>query len=165
VITPPGEDAADLRARIGRGEGIHVIAAELGGELHGFDLTLVEEVVSGALVHAVPDLPPALLGVTFLRGEAIPVVDIAAALGVERAAGPGALLVVGLGETRAAVAVERPGEVVEIAPGAVDPPPRMAGEGERFLLGVVRRPGGLVNLIDLAGLLRERATPERREEP
>jgi chemotaxis signal transduction protein len=165
MIAPPEGDAGDLRARIGRGERIHVIAAELGGELHGFDLALVEEVVAGALVHSVPDLPPAVLGVTFLRGDAIPVLDIAPALGVERAAGPGSLLVVGLGETRAAVAVERPGEVVEIAPGAVDPPPHAAGEGERYLLGVVRRPEGLVNLIDLAGLLRERATPERREEP
>jgi chemotaxis signal transduction protein len=144
-------------------QGVRVVVAELGGELHGFEIGLVEEVVAHATIHPLPDVPASVLGVTFLRGEPIPVIDISDALGLARLVpAGGALLIVGLGRTRAAIAVDRPGEVREIPAEAVLAAPHGQGERERYLLGVARLDEGLVNLIDLAELLRERATLEQR---
>jgi purine-binding chemotaxis protein CheW len=159
----PGEG---FRTRVERGEAVSVVGFHLGGELHGCDVRLVEEVVSRARVHPLPDLPPEVPGVFLLRGELVPLLDVAPALGMERRAGEEtAVLVVGAGETRVGIAADRLDEVMEVPADALRPPPLTGGDRDQYVVAVARLGTGLLNLIDLAELLRERTTLEMREQP
>ena len=156
---------APFRARVERGDDVRVVAFHLGGELHGCDIALVEEVVTRQRIHPLPDLPPEVRGVLLLRGEMVPVLDVADALGVYGGEGErAAVLVVGIGSTRVGVAADRMEEVLEVPPEALRPAPHTGGERDQYVVAVARMPAGLVNLIDLAELLRERTTLETREQ-
>ncbi|HEX6042785.1 chemotaxis protein CheW [Longimicrobium sp.] len=151
----------DFRALLDRGEGARAVAFRLGGELHGCDIRLVEEVVTKRAVHPLPDVPPHLLGVLLLRGEMVPVMDVAPALGLSLDAAVPSILVIGLGDARLGVAAEAVHEVLEVPADAIRPAPHTGGDRDAYVLGVARLKIGLVNLIDLAEILRERTTLDR----
>ena len=135
-----------------------VITFRLGGELHACDIHLVEEVVTKRAVHHLPDMPPRLLGMLRLRGELVPVLDVAPLLDLALGAERPPVLVVGFGETRLGVAVEKVEEVLSLTPDAYRPAPLTGGERDQYVVGVARVEGRLVNLIDLAEMLRGQTT-------
>lgn len=168
--TMPDADAAarpelDFRALLEGGAGAQAVAFRLGGELHGCDIRLVEEVVTKRAVHPLPDVPPHVLGVLLLRGEMVPVLDVAPALGLALGTRTPSILVVGMGDARIGVAAEAVHEVLEVPADAVRPAPHTGGDRDAYVLGVARLAPGLVNLIDLAEILRERTTLQSREQP
>ena len=135
-----------------------VIAFRLGGELHACDIHLVEEVVTRRGVHRLPDMPPRLLGVLRLRGELVPVLDVAPLLDLVLDAERPAILVVGFGEARLGVAADAVEEVLSLTRDAYRPAPLTGGERDQYVVGVARVEGRLVNLIDLAEMLRGQTT-------
>jgi purine-binding chemotaxis protein CheW len=161
--TAPG---MDFRALLDAGAGAQAVAFRLGGELHGCDIRLVEEVVTKRQIHRLPDVPEHVLGMLLLRGEMVPVLDVAPALGLALAdrAAP-AVLVVGMGDARIGVAAEAVHEVLDVPADAVRPAPHTGGDRDAYVVGVARLEIGLVNLIDLAEILRERTTLDSREQP
>ena len=132
-----------------------VIAFRLGGEVHACDIHLVEEVVNRPRLHPLPDMPARLLGVLRLRGELVPVVDIAPLLELELGSRTPAVLVVGIGDTRLGVAVDSAEDVLELSPADYRQPPLSGGERDQHVVGVARVQGRLLNLVDLEEMLRE----------
>jgi chemotaxis signal transduction protein len=67
-----------------------------GGRLHGLRLAQVDEVIKPPPFAELPNTPPWLRGVTKVRGEVIPIFDLAGRLGlqVSRVEGPGERVVV-----------------------------------------------------------------------
>lgn len=156
--------STEFRDLLARGDGARVVVFSLGGSLHGCDIRLVEEVVTGQRVHPLPDLPPFVVGMLLLRGEMVPVVEIAGALGAMRETGTDpALLVLETAGGRVGVAVDAVAEVAELPPGALRPSPHAGGDRDAYVAAVARTEAGLVTLIDLAELLRERTTLETGE--
>jgi purine-binding chemotaxis protein CheW len=158
-VNAPAAHPLDFPALLARGEGAQAVAFRLGGELYGCDIRLVEEVVTRRQVHPLPDVPAHLLGVLLLRGEMVPVMDVAPALGLAlRTEKAPAILVIGVGEARLGVAAEQVSEVLEVPADAIRPAPHTGGDRDAYVLGVARLQVGLVTLIDLAEILRERTT-------
>lgn len=163
---PAAGPSLDFRALLERGEGAQAVAFRLGGELHGCDIRLVEEVVTKRQIHPLPDVPAHILGMLLLRGEMVPVMDVAPALGLalaERAAP--SVLVVGMGDGRVGVAAEAVYEVLDVPADSIRPAPHTGGDRDAYVLGVARLELGLVNLIDLAEILRERTTLDSGDQP
>ena len=165
--TPPPAPTFDyrpFRERVAEDQA-QVIAFRIGGEWHACDIQLVEEVVTRRPVHRLPDMPPRLLGVLRLRGELVPVLDLSPLLELvlEDAERP-AILVVAFGETRLGVAADQVHEVLALTPDAYRPAPHTGGERDQYVAGVARVDGRLVNLIDLAEMLRAQTnlSPEDR---
>ncbi|MBB4638531.1 chemotaxis protein CheW [Longimicrobium terrae] len=159
------ETVLDFRGWLARGEGAQVVVFRLGGELHGCDIRLVEEVVTKQRIHPLPDVPAHLLGMMLLRGEMVPVVDVSAALALPLTAEQPPVLVAGLGEARIGVAVDAVFEVLDIPAESLRPAPYTGGDRDAYVVAVARMPAGLVTLIDLAEILRERTTLETGEQP
>ena len=151
------ESYRPFRERVAEDEA-QVIAFHLGGELHACDIQLVEEVVTKRRVHALPDMPPRLLGMLRLRGELVPVLDVAPLLDLALGTEHPTILVVGLGESRLGVAVDAAHDVVALTPADYRPAPHTGGDRDEYVVGVARVDGRLVSLIDLAELLREVTT-------
>ena len=152
-------EARPFRERLEAGDPLQVVSFRVGGELCGCDILLVEEVVTRRRVHPLPDMPGRLLGVLRLRDELIPVLDVAPVLDLALApAEQRAVLVVGTDEARIGIAADAVLEVVHLAPGAVLPAPATGGERDQYVAGVARLGGVLLNLIDLAEILRAQTT-------
>jgi purine-binding chemotaxis protein CheW len=143
--------------------GVRVVVFHLGGELHACDVLRVEEVVEGVPVHALPDVPPPVLGVIRLRGTLLPVLDVAPALGLRLAAGTPAVLVVERAGDRVGVAVDEVREVATLPTSAIQTAPLR--EDEEHVTGVTRVGGALVSLLDLAQLIGETTNQTTRETP
>jgi purine-binding chemotaxis protein CheW len=155
---------SDFRDRAAADDGLQVIAFRIGGELHACDVLLVQEVVTKSPVHRLPDMPVHLLGVLRLRGELVPVVDVAPALELRLDTGrPPTVLVAETEHGRVGVAAEAVHEVVTVPPGAFRPAPRVERGGH--LVGVARVGADLLNLIDLAEILRDQATLHSGDKP
>jgi purine-binding chemotaxis protein CheW len=164
VNAPAAPSGLDFRALLARGEGAQAVAFVLGGEMHGCDIRLVEEVVTRRTIQPLPDMPPHLLGVLMLRGEMVPVMDVAPALSVtlDRTR-TSSILVVTMGEGRVGVAVDAVHEVMEVPAECVRPAPHTGGDRDAYVVCVARINDRLVTLIDLAEILGERTTLDNAE--
>ena len=151
------ESFRPFRERVAEDEA-QVIAFHIGGELHACDIQVVEEVVTKRRVHPLPDMPPRLLGILRLRGELVPVLDVAPLLELELKSETPVILVVAVGDTRLGVAVDATHDVVSLSPADYRPSPHSGGERDQYVAGVARIGGALVNLIDLAEMLREQTS-------
>lgn len=123
----------------------NVIVFALGGVRHAAELRWVREVVTLGFVTEIPTAPPGLAGAFNLRGNLVPVLDIAALTGGEPGPAPrqgdGALLVELDGVT-AALRVDKVDEVATLGP-SIDGKAVLDGRGRTIPLvdpaAVIRR--------------------------
>jgi purine-binding chemotaxis protein CheW len=114
---------------------------------------VLEVAVLGALAP-VPGAPPAVLGVQNLRGQVLPVVDLATVFGLQRD-GPAKRLVITESQgRRAGLAIDEVVDVGELA-GAVH------DSDSDFLSGAALAEGDLVGVVDLESVFGavERGVP------
>jgi chemotaxis signal transduction protein len=126
---------------------LHVLA-RVADERYAFAVEAVREVAESFAVTPVPGAPATLLGVHSLRGEILPVLDLAAILGVGRGAG-GWLVVAEQGGLRAGLAVDAVEDVAELGTA-------LAAEAEP-LAGSVLMDGELVAVVDVGAVLSKAA--------
>ncbi|MDA8130489.1 MAG: chemotaxis protein CheW [Elusimicrobia bacterium] len=114
----------------------------LAGERYAVDLALVREVCSGRRITAIPGSPPFMAGVANIRGQLLPVADLARLFGMSPQAAGEKIVVL-----RAAAARGGPAElgilaetvlgVADIPPGAIQPAPQgFSGIFGQYLGGV-----------------------------
>jgi len=93
--------------------GVHV-QVRVGAELYALSVAHVLEVGQIGDLTVAPGSSPATLGVRNLRGDLLPVFDLAAVLGLQRSPAPQRMLVVERGRTRAGFAVDEVTDVDEL---------------------------------------------------
>lgn len=132
------------------------LSFEVGGACYAAPLVKVREIVPLEGVTRVPATPPWIRGVVNLRGQVLPVVDLAAKFGLPRATTASQRTCVVVfdpeheGQTTVVGAlVDAVSEVLELSAGEVEPPPAF-GSAVRAecLTGVASAAGRLVLLLD-----------------
>lgn len=118
----------------------------VSGEEYALAVSDVLEVAELGTVTPVPGAPASVLGVWNLRGNVLPVVDLAAAMGLERDGATERVVVVEQDGRRAAFAV---GSVV----GVDDMPPATEEVKSRHLCGGMLVDGTLVGVVNVKALL------------
>ncbi len=126
-----------------------------GPEEFAIPVGQVLEVAELGEIASVPGTRPELLGARNLRGQILPVIDLARLLGVAGQAFPGQLVVAEDGARQAAFAVDQVSGVGEL--GA---PTEETVSG--LLAGAMLAGGGLIGVIDVPGAFDwlQRASPE-----
>jgi len=131
----------------------------LGKEVCAVEVANVREILDCGPVTRLPKAPPFLRGVIDLRGATVPVIDIAARLGVASApvTADTRILVatLGLGDRDLVVGlqVERVFEVAELEAGSLQPPPNVGGGWRsEFVKAIGRLRGEFVIVLDLPKL-------------
>ena len=132
------------------------------GEEYAVPLRRVREVIPYDTVTRVPQLPPAIRGVTNLRGSVVPVVDLAIKLlGVETPVDKRTCIVLvelsgeGGVSTAMGLMTEAVGQVLALAPADVVPPPSFgAPVRTEFLHGMGRLGKKFALLLEIDRLLR-----------
>lgn len=134
------------------------LAFEVGGAEYALPLGQVDEILPLRSARTSLRGPRSLSGRLVVRGESLAVLDLAVVLGEgESAFGPQACAVVARAPgvaARVALAVHEVRTVIEVAPSAIAPPPRLAGLADvNLLAGVARVETRLVPVLELASLL------------
>ena len=114
----------------------------LAGEAYAVPIGNVVEIASLGDLTAVPGARPEILGVRNLRGQILPVIDLAQVLGVNAAEPPRQLLVAESGSTQAGFAIDEVCQVGEL-------PDPTEGEESDFLAGTMIHEGQLLAVIDV----------------
>ncbi len=129
---------------------------KLGDELFAINVSQVREVLEVPLITKVPTAPDYMRGVVNVRGKAIPVVDLRLRFGLP----PGAdtvntrIIVMELeldGEPTVLGGIaDSVHEVIELEPGNVNPPPRIAMRWRtEFIQGMGRRGDEFIIILDV----------------
>lgn len=137
-------------------EAAQYMTFRLGDELFAIGVSQVREVLEIARITRVPTAPDYMRGVVNVRGKAIPVVDLRRRFGLAPA--PDTLhtriIVMELeldGETTILGGVaDSVHEVIELEPGQIDPPPRIAMRWRtEFIRGMGRRGEDFIIVLDI----------------
>jgi purine-binding chemotaxis protein CheW len=146
----PAEHAAATSAEV---QGF--VTFRLAGEHLGVPVRLVQEVLTHQLLSPVPLAPVEVAGFLNLRGQIVTALDLAARLGLGASAEMRMNVVVRDGDELFSLQVDEVGDVVEVAPSALEPPPATLDARWRSVArGVIRLDAGLLVVLDLGALLR-----------
>jgi purine-binding chemotaxis protein CheW len=105
---------------------------KLGNELFAINVAQVREVLEVSTITRVPSAPDYMRGVVNVRGKAIPVVDLRLRFGLPAASDTVTTRVIVMelrldGETTVLGGIaDSVHEVIELEPGSINPPPRIA---------------------------------------
>jgi len=114
----------------------------------GVDVLEVREVLRSRVITPVPLATEGIAGLLNLRGEIVTAVDLRAGFGRPPADGPApAHVVVSTGEGPVALAVDEVGEVLDVDPAALQPPPATVAPAVRALLLGTHLIGGAPLLV------------------
>ena len=127
------------------------VAFVLDREEYGLPVESVREVLRVGEVTRVPQAPPHIRGVTNVRGSILPVVEIRTRIGLPPLdPGPEARVVVlEVGERALGLLVDRVARVAKVRLAEIEPPPaEVVTARTDYVVGVAKRPDGLLILLD-----------------
>lgn len=129
---------------------------KLGGELFAINVAQVREVLEVAQITKVPTAPAYMRGVVNVRGQATPVVDLRLKFGLPETPDTvhSRIIVMELeldGEaTVLGGLADSVHEVIELEPGSIDPPPRIAMRWRTdFIQGMGKRGEDFIIILDV----------------
>ncbi len=137
----------------------------LAGTQYGLRSRDVQHIEMVERITPVPNAAPFVEGLVFSRGAVVPVINLRARFGFERAPIDlrTRLLVVGGDGRRVGLLVDSAREFMTIAPGAIQPPhDAIGGLSGRYLEGVATVGERLILILDVRELLQSGA--EAREQ-
>ncbi|SEM75701.1 chemotaxis protein CheW [Palleronia pelagia] len=132
-----------------------LITFSIGEQDFCMDIMAVREIRGWTGVTMLPHSPPDVMGVMNLRGAVVPIVDLAARLGLERCrdAGRTVIIVANIGEQTVGFLVSAVSDIVSIAPDEVQPMPRMDGlDSDSFVKGIIASQERTLRVLDIATL-------------
>jgi len=136
---------------------IEFVVFDLGGEQFGIELSQVREVAILPDVTPVPSMPEWLVGVVNLRGEVVPVVSLAKAIGAGKGgAGEDRMIVVEVGARPVGVVISGLPRIDRANESELEPAPELIIQRLKrdFIKGVVKKGDGLVILLDMSATIK-----------
>ena len=129
-----------------------LLVFRVGGERFAVELVLVDEVIDTPSVQPIPDAPEGVYGVATVRGELVTIYDPHVVLHVEGRVDGTALLFARNGR-RVALLVDDVYDAMTVAEDEVLRPPGASSAADGILVGLIRRDGELIALLDADALL------------
>jgi purine-binding chemotaxis protein CheW len=125
---------------------------EVQGHLLGLPAQHVQEVLVGHAITWLPHAPEVVRGLMNLRGQIVPVLDLATRLALPpapRGAGSAPMVLVRTSEGPVSLLVDRIGDVIDVGPLPVEPiPDALQGEPRRLLVATYKLADRLLLAVD-----------------
>jgi chemotaxis signal transduction protein len=118
------------------------VRVRVASEVYAMPVAYVREVTPFGEVLPVPGTRPEILGVRNLRGQILPVVDLAALLGIERTTPAERLLIVADDDRRAGFTIDEMADVTELGEPTED-------TESSLLLGAILTGKDLIGVINV----------------
>jgi len=133
----------------------------IGTELYAVDVTLVQKVARMLEITHVPSAPPEVIGIANLKGKVVTVLSLSKLLGSVNSNDTllcANTIVFKYGsslEDQMGLAVEQPGDLIDIDISAIRSPPVFAGKAESNCISGVAEVGDkLYRIVDTESILR-----------
>ncbi|HXH61021.1 MAG TPA: chemotaxis protein CheW [Fimbriimonadaceae bacterium] len=144
-------DESQVHGASGGGER-QAVVFRMASESYGIDIFRVHEIIRMREVTPVPRSKTHIRGLVNLRGNTVPVVDLATRLGLERAdESPDTRIIVVESESGdIGLIVDAVTEVVNLGPEKIEQTPDFVAERDTgFIKGIAHHGGRLITLLDL----------------
>jgi purine-binding chemotaxis protein CheW len=131
---------------------LEIIAFHLGDQQFCIRTTSIREIRGWAAATPLPHAPPHVLGVMNLRGSVIPVIDLAARLGVRGAGSTerSAIVVAEIGSNIIGLVVDRVSDILSIGSDRIQPVPDLGTSFDpAFSHGIIPLEQGMVCFLNL----------------
>ncbi len=131
---------------------LEIIAFHLGEQQFCIRTTAIREIRGWAAATPLPHAPPDVLGVMNLRGLVIPVIDLAAKLGVRSATHTdrSAIVVAEIGDNIIGLVVDRVSDILSIGSDQIQPVPDLGRTFDpAFSHGIIPLDHGMVCFLNL----------------
>jgi purine-binding chemotaxis protein CheW len=135
---------------------IELMEFRIGAQEFCVDIVSVREIRGWTPATALPHSPAFVRGVINLRGAVLPIVDLAARLGLPaiEANSRNVVIVAQIGRQIVGLLVDAVSEILTVAEEAIQPTPDVASEmAKTFVRGVLAMQGRMISLIALDDLL------------
>lgn len=151
-------DRIEQRTRLAGHNRLALLLFRLGSrQLFGVNVFKVQEVIARPPLFTLPQLPRAFSGAADVRGRSVPVLDLGRAIGHAGDSEAARYLVVTeFNRTVQGFLVAAVERIVNVAVEDIQPPPDLGGEC-RYLTGITRHHGELIQLVDVESVLAENA--------
>ena len=143
---------------------IQAIGIKIGSEEYGINISDVQEVIPSPSITRVPNAPPHILGVINLRGNVIPVIDLAQRLGIGHTtiSQSARIVAVDLKDEIVGVLAESVSKVAKLSTADIKPPPALvSGIFGDYLDGVSKIGNRFLIFVNLARALSDHEESER----
>jgi purine-binding chemotaxis protein CheW len=133
-----------------------LVVFELAGESYGIDIAAVESIIKMQTITQLPQAPFYVKGVTNLRGNVLPVIDLRLRFGLEavESSRQTRIIIVTMGRIKVGVVVDGVSEVLRVQDDVIGGlPPMVSTVNSAFLKGIVRLEDRLIILLELAKVL------------
>ena len=141
-------------------ESFSVVTFKLGDEVCAVPITDVFQIIRDTPITKVPNATNYVEGVLNLRGVLVPIIDLKhfLGLGVRQLGEEHRLMIVELDDRSVGFSVDSIGGVVEIESVDLQPAPEVvkAKMENHFVRGVVRKEDGIVVILDIEEILKNR---------
>jgi purine-binding chemotaxis protein CheW len=132
------------------GDAFSALVIMIGGEKYALPMDALMAVYEGYTIVSLPSVPPFVAGIVNVRGQILPVFDVAVLLGVASAAVKRALLIVSNAEFSLGLSVEAVGDVETVLVSSLQPVPTVLNHV--YLRNIL--PNGTA-LLDLDAILND----------
>ena len=125
-------------------------------QIFGIEITALREIRGWSAVTPLPDTPDHVLGIVNLRGTVLPIIDLAARLGLTRTAPTdrSIIMVTDVDGKMTGLLADRVSDIVAVEPETIQPAPMQAdGTRNTFLSGLIARDDDMVGLISLSDVI------------
>ena len=133
-----------------------LVIFNLANEDFGVDISAVEGIMKMQAITAVPHAPRFVDGVTNLRGEVLPVIDLRKRFGLTPTANPqdSRIVTVDVHGLKVGMIVDGVSEVLRVSDEAIEPPsPIVTTLDSAFVTGIAKVAERLIILLDLGKVL------------
>ncbi|HET7313516.1 chemotaxis protein CheW [Salinisphaera sp.] len=136
-----------------------VLVFNLGGEEYAVDILKVQEIRGYANVTRIANVPEFIKGVTNLRGEIVPIVDLRLkfALGTADYTEQTVVIVLNIGERVVGVVVDSVSDVIGLSAKQIKPAPEFGAQmNTAYLEGLASVDERMLILIDVEAMMTSR---------
>lgn len=140
-----------------------LVIFELASEHYGLNIAAVESIIKMQTITTVPHAPHFVEGVTNLRGQVLPVVDLRRRFGLSQKdeSKDTRIIVVEINGSTVGMIVDAVTEVLRVADESIEPPsPLVTTVDSAFITGVAKLDERLVILLDLAKVFNSQEQTE-----
>lgn len=133
-----------------------LVIFELANEHYGLDIATVESIIKMQEITSVPHAPNFVEGVTNLRGQVLPVIDLRKRFGLaqQEDTKETRIVVVEINGSTVGMVVDAVTEVLRVPTEAIEPPsPLVTTIDSAFMTGIAKMDERLVILLDLSKAL------------
>lgn len=138
-----------------RSDTLEIIAFHLGDQQFCIKTTSIREIRGWAAATPLPHAPPHVLGVMNLRGSVIPVIDLAAKLGLRGSVctDRSAIVVAELGKAVIGLVVDRVSDILTVGGDRMQPVPNFGTAFDpTFAHGIIPLDHGMVCFLNLSSM-------------